>query len=73
MINRLRLVDFDDSWIPAFAGGRPPNPNYQRIGRTWGRWMDTFPGLVIYTSLLGLSRRPDTWRLLHNGENMLFS
>ena len=35
--------------------------------------MDTFPGLVIYTALLGLSRRPDSWEALHNGENMLFS
>jgi eukaryotic-like serine/threonine-protein kinase len=73
----LRLVDFDGSWIAPFAGGPAPretgHPNYQRTGRTWDRWMDTFPGLVIYTSLLGLSRRPDAWKQLHNGENMLFS
>jgi eukaryotic-like serine/threonine-protein kinase len=73
----LRLVDFDGSWIAAFANETPPretgHPNYQRTGRTWGRWMDTFPGLVIYTSLLGLSRRPYAWEQLHNGENMLFS
>jgi eukaryotic-like serine/threonine-protein kinase len=73
----LRLVDFDGSWIAAFRGGAPPREtghlNYQRTGRTWGRWMDTFPGLVIYTALLGLSRRPDSWEALHNGENMLFS
>jgi hypothetical protein len=35
--------------------------------------MDTFPSLVIYTSLLALSRRPDAWRALHNGENLLLS
>ena len=73
----LRLVDFDGSWIAAFRGGAPPREtghlNYQRTGRIWGRWMDTFPGLVIYTALLGLSRRPDSWEALHNGENMLFS
>jgi hypothetical protein len=73
----VRLVDFDGSWISAFAGAAPPNetghPNYQRAGRIWGRWMDTFPGLVIYTGLLALSRRPDLWATLHNGENMLFS
>lgn len=73
----LRLVDFDGSWIAAFQGERPPDetghPNYQRTGRAWGRWMDTFPALVIYTGLLALSRRPDAWRALHNGENMLFS
>jgi hypothetical protein len=73
----LRLVDFDGSWITHFAGWTPPTetgqPNYQRTGRTWGRWMDTFPGLVIYTSLFALSRRPDAWRALHNGENLLLS
>ena len=73
----LRLVDFDGSWIEALSSGPPPSetghPNYQRTGREWGRWMDTFPGLVIYTSLLALSRRPDLWRSLHDGENLLFS
>jgi eukaryotic-like serine/threonine-protein kinase len=72
----LRLVDFDGSWIAVFRDGPPPNetghPNYQRTGREWGRWMDTFPGLVVYTALLALSRRPQAWTSLHNGENMLF-
>jgi hypothetical protein len=35
--------------------------------------MDTFPGLVIYTALLALSRSPDLWTSLYSGENMLFS
>jgi hypothetical protein len=73
----LRLVDFDGSWIAAVHGGPPPketgHPNYQRTGREWGRWMDTFPGLVIYTALLALARRPTAWAELHNGENILFS
>lgn len=73
----LRLVDFDGSWIAAFRGGPPPNetghPNYQRTGREWGRWMDTFPGLVIYTALLALARRPELWGTLNNEENILFS
>jgi hypothetical protein len=73
----LRLVDFDGSWIEALSGGPAPNetghPNYQRTGRDWGRWMDSFPALVIYTALLTLSRRPDAWAQLHTGENILFS
>jgi hypothetical protein len=73
----LRLVDFDGSWIAAFSGGAPPretgHPNYQRTGREWGRWMDTFPGLVVYTALLVLSRQPAAWARLHTGENILFS
>jgi hypothetical protein len=72
----LRLVDFDGSWIAAFEDLRldPPretgHPNYQHAGRTWGRWMDTFPALVIYTGLLALARRPDAWR---NNEGILFT
>ncbi len=77
MSSTLRLVDIDGSWIPAFQGTPPPaetgHPNYQRTGREWGRWMDTFPGLVIYTALLALAQRPDSWATLHNGENILFS
>jgi eukaryotic-like serine/threonine-protein kinase len=73
----LRLVDFDGSWIASFQGGPPPretgHPNYQPAGRKWGRWMDTFPGLVIYTALLTLARRPGSWTQLQNGENILFS
>jgi hypothetical protein len=76
----LRLVDFDGSWITDFtdttewpAPKETGNVNYQPSGRVWGRWMDTFPGLVIYTALLALSRRPDAWRTFYSGENMLFS
>lgn len=76
--SNLRLVDFDGAWIEAFASGRPPqetgHPNYQRTGREWGRWMDTFPGLVIYTALLALAKRPDAWSGdLQTGENILFA
>ena len=35
---------------PAPPGDRPPQLPAHR--RDWGRWMDTFPGLVIYTALL---------------------
>jgi hypothetical protein len=34
--------------------------------------MDTFPGLVIYTSLLALSKNPNPWHALNTGENLLF-
>ena len=73
---RLRLVDFDCSWIKPFAGKSPPaesgHRNYQRPGRLWGQWMDTFPGLVIYTSLLALSRNTGLWNAFNDGDNLLF-
>jgi hypothetical protein len=72
----LRLVDFDSAWIEPFAGSAPPpetgHRNYQRPDRPWGPWMDTFPGLVIYLSLLALSRNTKAWEHLHTGENLLF-
>ncbi len=72
----LRLVDFDCVWIETFSGKSPPGEsghrNYQRVGRPWGQWMDTFPGLVVYVSLLALSKNPDLWETFHDGENLLF-
>ena len=73
----MRLVDFDCSWIGRFAGragalARPGTGTTNCRRRAWGRWMDTFPGLVIYTSLLALSKNPNPWHALNTGENLLF-
>lgn len=72
----MRLVDFDCSWIARFSGWPAPSEtghrNYQPETRPWGRWMDTFSGLVIYTSLLALSKNPNPWHVLNTGENLLF-
>ncbi|MBL7620152.1 phosphotransferase [Frankia sp. AgB1.8] len=74
--SRLRLVDFDSAWIAPFEGLPPPSEgghrNYQPENRLWGPWMDTFPGLVIYLSLLALARDPRQWEQLNDGENLLF-
>lgn len=70
-----RLVDFDCAWLERFTGQPPPpetgHRNYQPAARPWGRWMDTFSGLVVYLSLLALSKNPAPWRVLHTGENLL--
>jgi predicted Ser/Thr protein kinase len=62
----LRLVDFDGAWIEELRDHSPPKEdghrNYQRTARVWNRWMDTFPGLVIYIGLLGLAIDPTLWR-----------
>ncbi|HWO67663.1 MAG TPA: hypothetical protein VNO31_47270 [Umezawaea sp.] len=72
----MRLVDFDCSWIAAFASSAPPSEtghrNYQPANRPWGRWMDTFPGLVVYLSLLALAKNPERGAL-STGENLLFA
>lgn len=75
--SKLRLVDFDGSWVSGLSSSSPPqesgHPNYQLVGRRWGTWMDTFPGLVIYTSLLAVAERPELWTRLHTGDNLLFT
>ncbi|MGR7025653.1 DUF6777 domain-containing protein [Geodermatophilus sp. URMC 62] len=75
-LGTLRLVDFDCAWIPSFEGKKPPQEsghrNYQRTRDQWGPWMDTFPALVIYLSLLALSRSPRPWEL-YNEDNLIFS
>ncbi|MGH3236564.1 MAG: hypothetical protein ACRDOH_25575, partial [Streptosporangiaceae bacterium] len=75
---RLRLVDFDGVWIPQLAGQSPPtefgHPNYQHPGRhAWDRWLDTFSALVIYLSLVALSKDPGLWLALYNSKNLLFA
>jgi hypothetical protein len=82
MINqegRLRLVDFDGIWIPELAGLPAPTEfghrNYQHPGREgpsgWGRWVDTFSALVIYLSLVALSKDSGLWLPLYNKDNLL--
>jgi eukaryotic-like serine/threonine-protein kinase len=75
---QLRLVDFDGVWVPQLAGQSPPtefgHPNYQHPGRhVWGRWLDTFSALVIYLSLVALSKDPGLWLALYNSKNLLFA
>ena len=73
---KLRLVDFDGSWFAGVTGPAPTesgHPNYQLRNRPWGRWMDTFPGLLIYISLCSLARDPGLWRTFSGRENILFA
>jgi eukaryotic-like serine/threonine-protein kinase len=75
---QLRLVDFDGVWIPQLAGQAPPSelghPNYQHpLQRVWDRWLDSFSALVIYLSLVALSKEPGLWLALYNSKNLLFA
>ena len=65
-------------WIPQLAGQAPPteygHANYQHPARRdWGRWLDTFSALVIYLSLVALSKDPSLWLALYNSKNLLFA
>ena len=66
------------SRIPQLAEHPPPSEyghaNYQHPARRdWGRWLDTFSALVIYLSLVALSKDPSLWLALYNSKNLLFA
>lgn len=77
----LRLIDLDAVWIPTLTHlSAPPergHPNFQHPERThrgyWGRYVDTFPALVIYISLLALAADPALFEDFNNDENLVFS
>ena len=77
---RLRLVDLDGVWVSTSNATQPPDeyghPCYrhpQHVGPAhWGPYMDTFPGLLIYMTLLVLREKPELWRQYNNGSNLLF-
>jgi hypothetical protein len=77
MTGALRLVDLDGSWTEAVASHTPPREvghrNYQHPQRPWGRWMDTFPGLVVYAALLCLAESPSLWTSLTTDDKIFFS
>lgn len=72
----LRLVDLDGSWSADVAGRPAPSElghrNYQHSTRRWGRWMDTFPGLVVYTALVCLAKDPRLWEPSTTDDRILF-
>jgi hypothetical protein len=74
----LALVDLDGVWVPDAQIDVPVevgHPNYQHPGRTvahWGRFVDSFPGMLIELGLRALAADPSLQTYL-NGENLLFT
>ena len=75
---KIRLVDYDGFYLPRFQGQPSPEAgeiNYQhplRTNRDYGIFVDNFPALVIYLSLLALSVDSELWR--HNeGDHLIFT
>lgn len=73
------LVDLDGVWLPSLAHLAPPEEsghvNYQPPDPAvrWGRYMDTFPALVIHLSLRALSYDLSLWDKYWNAQNLIFS
>lgn len=74
----ISLVDLDGVWVPTLTGNPPAETGHlcfqhsARSARHWGPEMDTFSGLLIYTSLVALSVDPGLWRF-HQGENLILT
>ena len=75
---RIRLVDYDGMFLPAFRGQRSPelgHKNFQHPARTaedYDAHLDNFPSLVIYLSLLAVATDPDLWSFF-NDDNLIFT
>ena len=75
----LRLVDYDGMFLPRFRGERSPelgHKNYQHPLRTAGdydAYVDHFPALVVYLSLLAIAADPALWADFNNEDNLIFT
>ena len=75
----FRLVDYDGMFLPQFRGERSPelgHKNYQHPLRTaedYDVYVDNFPSLVIYLSLVALAADPGLWPTFYNDDNLIFT
>lgn len=76
--DRIRLVDYDGMFLPGFRGQRSPelgHKNFQHPLRTaedYDAYVDNFPSLVIYLSLLAIASDPGLWTF-YNDDNLIFT
>ncbi len=75
---RIRLVDYDGMFLPRFRGERSPelgHKNFQHPLRTaedYDAYVDNFPSLVVYLSLLAIASDPGLWTFF-NDDNLIFT
>jgi len=74
----ITLVDYDSCFIPSLKRvdpGEEGNENFQHPHRDgyYALDMDSFPSLVIYLSLLALSRHRSLWQQFNTGNNLIFT
>ena len=74
----IRLVDYDGMFLPQFRGERSPELGYknyqhpQRLPEDYDDYVDNFPTLVIYLSLLAIASDPSLWSF-YNDDNLIFT
>ena len=75
---RIRLVDYDGMFLPRFRGERSPelgHKNFQHPLRTaedYDAYVDNFPSLVVYLSLLAIAADPGLWAFF-NDDNLILT
>ena len=75
---RIRLVDYDGMFLPQFRGERSPelgHKNFQHPLRTaedYDAYVDNFPSLVVYLSLLAIASDSSLWSF-YNDDNLIFT
>ena len=75
----IKLVDYDGIFLPQFQGQPSPelgHKNYQHPQRSaehYGDYIDNFPTLVIYLSLLAIASDPSLWSSFYNDDNLIFT
>ena len=63
---KVRLIDYDGMYVPAFKGRDAPERGHEHFqhpdrDKHYSEYIDNFSALVIYTSLLALSKDPSLW------------
>ncbi len=74
----IRLVDYDGVFLPQFRGqlsqelGHKNYQHPQRSAQHYGDYVDNFPSLAIYLSLLAVASEPELWSF-NNDDNLIFT
>ncbi len=75
---KLVLVDYDGMFVPALSGqktnelGGKCYQHPKRKASDFNKHLDDFSILIIYTSLLALSHKPELYKNYNNGQNIIF-
>ena len=74
----IKLVDYDGIFLPQYRGQPSPEIGHQnfqhplRTSQDYAGYVDNFPALVIYLSLLALDAEPRLWERFNNDDNLIF-
>ena len=75
----FRLVDYDGVILPKLpkkSSSEVGHANYQHPQRSdqhYGDYVDNFPALVLYLSLLAISADPGLWASFNTGQNLILT